>query len=197
MSESGQHGYHLSWEQFEPSTCRICTNSPDFLSELNGPVGHPVGVWRNCMLFLETPQMWCQGNPDSLPLCFGSSGESWGQGSNESRALHPEAVTSYQYFQSFWENRIVHQMDCDRAVSCPDPATHMPCVLGKIIWTADTCYMGSLNILPVINTKSLFTFHGRFCSFSTKICSFERILLPTALGWERIFVCQIMIIPLL
>ena len=85
------------------------------------------------MLFLETPQMWCQGNPDSLPLCFGSSGESWGQGSNESRALHPEAVTSYQHFQSFWENRIVHQMDCDRAVSCPDPATRMPCVLGKIL----------------------------------------------------------------
>ena len=199
MSESGQHGYHLSWEQFEPSACRICTNSPDFLSELNGPVGHPVGVWRNCMLFLETPQMWCQGNPDSLPLCFGSSGESWGQGSNESRALHPEAVTSYQHFQSFWENRIVHQMDCDRAVSCPDPATRMPCVLGKILWTADTCYMGSLNILPVINTKSLFTFHGRFCSFSTKICSLEKIHVPTCLGPESIYmcVCQIMVIPLL
>ena len=114
MSESGQHGYHLSWEQFEPSACRICTNSPDFLSELNGPVGHPVGVWRNCMLFLETPQMWCQGNPDSLPLCFGSSGESWGQGSNESRALHPEAVTSYQYFQSSKQNRKVYQVGCDR-----------------------------------------------------------------------------------
>ena len=85
------------------------------------------------MLFLETPQMWCQGNPDSVSLCFGSSGESWGQGSNESRALHPEAVTSYRYSQSFWENRIVCQMDCDRAVSCPDPATHMPCVLGEII----------------------------------------------------------------
>ena len=131
MSESGQHAYHLSWEQFETSTCRICTNSPDFLSELNCPVGHPVGIWRNCMLFLETSQMWCQGNPDSVSLCFGSSGESWGQGSSESRVLHPEAVTSYRYFQSFWENRIVRQMDCDRAVSCPDPATHMPCVPGK------------------------------------------------------------------
>ena len=149
------------------------------------------------MLFLETPQMWSQGKPDSVSLCFGSSGESWGQGSNEGRTLHPEAVTSYRYSQSFWENRIVRQMDCDRAVSCPDPATHMPCVLGEIIWTADTCYMGSLNILPVINTKSLFILRGQFCSFSTRICSFEKIFLPTALGWERIFMCQIMIIPLL
>ena len=120
-------------------------------------------------------------------------GESRGQGSNEGRTLHSEALSVYRYFQSSWENRIVYEMDCDRAVSCPDSATHMPCVLGKIIcgfliWTADICYMDSLNILPVINIKSLFTFHGQFCSFSTRICSFEKIFLPTAWG-EKEYLC--------
>ena len=155
-----------------------------------------MGVWGIGWCFERHHIFGVKETQLTLPCVLGLR---WllGQGSNESGTLHPEAVTSYRYFQSFWENRIVRQMDCDRAVSCPDPATHMPCVPGKIIWTADTCYMGSLNILPVINTKSLFTFHGQFCSFSTRICSFEKIFLPTALGWERIFMCQIMIIPLL
>ena len=58
----------------EPSTCTIYTNSLGLLSELNGPVGHPAGDWRNCMLFLDASQMWSQGSPDSVSLCFGSSG---------------------------------------------------------------------------------------------------------------------------
>ena len=62
----------------EPSTYTIYTNSMDLLSELNGPVGHPAGVWRNCMLFLDASQIWCQGSPDSVSLCFGSLDESWG-----------------------------------------------------------------------------------------------------------------------
>ena len=69
------------------------------------------------MLFLETPQMWSQGSPDSVSLCFGSSDESWGQGSNESRALHPEALSIYPYVQ--------RQKCCDREVSCSDPISLM------------------------------------------------------------------------
>ena len=49
--------------------------------------------------------------------------------------------------------------------------------------------MGSLNILPVTIIKSLFTFLGQFWSFSTKICSLEKICLPTCLGPESIYVC--------
>ena len=192
----GADGWPLNSGQFWDSTCWMHVTSPDFLSKLNCVLAHPMGVWGIGWCFERHHIFGVKETQLTLPCVLGLR---WllGQGSNESGTLHPEAVTSYRYFQSFWENRIVRQMDCDRAVSCPDPATHMPCVPGKIIWTADTCYMGSLNILPVINTKSLFTFHGQFCSFSTRICSFEKIFLPTALGWERIFMCQIMIIPLL
>ena len=98
----------------DPSTRTIYTNSLDLLSELNGPVGHPAGVWRNCMLFLDASQIWCQGNPDSPSLCFGSSGESWGQGTNESSTLHPEALSIYPYVQSSWPKRIVYQVGFDR-----------------------------------------------------------------------------------
>ena len=50
-------------------------------------------------------------------------------------------------------------MGCEKTtVSCPHPATHMPCVLVQVIYsflicTADACYMGSLSISPVINIK--------------------------------------------
>ena len=115
----------------EPSIYTVYTNSLDLLSELNGLVGHPVGVWRNCMLFLETPQMWSQGSPDSVSLCFGSSDESWGQGSNESRTLHPEALSIYPYVQSSWFNRIAYQVGFEREVSCLDPITLMACVLRR------------------------------------------------------------------
>ena len=119
----------------EPSTYTIYTNSMDLLSELNCLVGHPVGVWRNCMLFLETPQMWSQGSPDSVSLCFGSSGESWGQGSNESRALHPEALSIYWYVQSSWQTRIVYQLGFGREISCLDPITLMACVFSQVIYS--------------------------------------------------------------
>ena len=36
-----------------------------------------------------------QGNPNSHSVCFGSSGEFGGQGSNASGTLHPEALSSY------------------------------------------------------------------------------------------------------
>ena len=96
----------------EPSTCTISTNSLDLLSELNGPVGHPAGIWRNCTLFLDTSQIWCQRKPDSPSLCFGSSGESWGQGT--SRRLHPKVLSIYPYVQSSWPKRIVCQVGFDR-----------------------------------------------------------------------------------
>ena len=82
-----------------------------------------------------TPWIWCQGSPDSLSLCFGSSGESWGQGTNESRTLHPEALSIYRYFQSSWQTRIVYQVGFDREVSCSDCITLMPCVLRQVIYS--------------------------------------------------------------
>ena len=54
----------------EPSTCTIYTNSLDLLSELSGLDGHPVGDWRNCMLFLETPQIWCRKPRLILPVLW-------------------------------------------------------------------------------------------------------------------------------
>ena len=54
----------------EPSIYTVYTNSLDLLSELNGLVGHPVGVWRNCMLFLETPQIWCRKPRLILPVLW-------------------------------------------------------------------------------------------------------------------------------
>ena len=61
-------------------------------------------------------------------------------------------------------------MSWNRAISCPNPATHMLCVLGQVIhsfliWTAGTCYMDSLNILLFINIKCLFTFMDNFGYF--------------------------------
>ena len=78
------------------------------------------------MLFLDASQMWSQGNPDSVSLCFGSSGESWGQGSNESRTLHPEALSIYPYVQSSCLNRIVYQVGFEKEVSYLDRITLMP-----------------------------------------------------------------------
>ena len=98
------------------------------------------------------------------------AGESLGKGSNENSTLHPETLTNYRYFQSSWQNSVIYQMSWDRAISCPNPATHMLRVLGQVIysfliWIAGTCYMDSLNILPDINIKSVFACHGQFHHF--------------------------------
>ena len=170
MNDSRLHGWHLKWGLSGSLNLWHLLVLHRFGVRSRLTVIRPlsVGIW---MVLVLEPQFSCQEKTQSHPvLWFEGLHEALGEVSGENRTLHPETLTSYQYFQSFWENRIVYQMDCDRAVSCPDPATHMPCVLGKIIcsfliWTADTCYMGSLNILPVINIKSLFTFHGQFCSF--------------------------------
>ena len=82
-----------------PQLGTIYTHSLDLMSELNWLLSQPVGIWRNCILFLEIPQIWCEGKPDSLSLCFGSSGESWGQGSNEGGTLHPGPLSIYRYFR--------------------------------------------------------------------------------------------------
>ena len=115
--------------------------------------------------------------------------------------MTPETVSSYRYFQSSWQNRIVYQMGCGLTISCPDPATHMLCVLGQVIysfliWTADNCYMGSLNILLVINIESLFTFMANLGYFPVAMFIWNNFS-TYLLGSERIFVCQIMIIPLI
>ena len=127
----------------ELSTCTIHTISLDLLSELNGPVGHPAGDWRTCMLFLDASQIWCQGSPDSVSLCFGSSGESWGQGSNESRTLHPEALSIYPSVQSSCPNRTVYPVGFDReyplwtlSASCYVSSGKSSIVL---VWTGKKC----------------------------------------------------------
>ena len=78
------------------------------------------------MLFLYASQIWCQGSPDSVSLCFGSSGESCGQGSNEGRTLNPEALSIYPYVQSSCLNRIMYQVGFEKEVSCLDRITLMP-----------------------------------------------------------------------
>lgn len=103
--------------------------------------------------------MWCRGSRLTPPVLWKLRWSTRDRGSNESRALpHPEAVTSYQYFQSFWENRIVHKMDCGSILKswAYIPTCH---VLGKIIWTADTCYGLFRNILPVIKIQRVYSFH--------------------------------------
>lgn len=92
--------------------CTISTNSLDLLSELRRPCGAPsryleelhVVSWHITDLVSE--------KPDSL-LCFGSSGESQGQGTN-SRRLHPEVLSIYPYVQSSWLKRIVCQVGFGR-----------------------------------------------------------------------------------
>ena len=70
------------------------------------------------MLFQETLLIWCQGNPDSLSLCFGSSGESCGQGSNESRASQHSSI-----FSEFLADKDSISSGFDREVSCLDHIT--------------------------------------------------------------------------
>ena len=121
------------------------------------------------MLFLETPQMWCQGNPASVSPCFGSSGESWGQGSNEGRTLHPEALSIYPYFQSSWPNRTVYQVGFDREVSFSDPIIPMPCVRSQVIYCPHLNSRSVLNEffepLPATKRNCSFTFHIMFGHF--------------------------------
>ena len=52
--------------------------------------------------------------PNSLSLVLWELRRLLGQESNESGTLYPEAVTSYRYFQSSRQNRIVYQVGCDR-----------------------------------------------------------------------------------
>ena len=128
------------------------------------------------MLFLETPQMWSQGSPDSVSLCSGSSDESWGQGSNESRALHPEALSIYQDVQSSWPKRIVYQVGFDKEVSFSDPIIPMIYVLSQVIYCPHLKSGSVLNEffehLPVIKRFS-FALHGQVWSFSIRIYSWK------------------------
>ena len=123
--------------------------------------------------------------------CALGAGESLGKGSNENSILHPETLTNYQYFQSSWQNSVIQEMSWDRAISCPNPATHMLCVLGQVsysflIWTAGTCYMDSLNILPDI--KSLFACHGQFGHFPPQYVHLKKS--PYLLPWgQKVYLC--------
>ena len=68
QSEVSQDNMAGIWteDSSEPSTYTIYTNSLDLLSELNCLIGHSVGVWRNCMLFLETTDL-VSGKPRLTP----------------------------------------------------------------------------------------------------------------------------------
>ena len=117
---------HQNWGQFWALNMQnlyklwiLCQNKIDLQT--------PSGCLGNWMLLRETLHIWCQGNPNSHSVCFGSSGEFWGQGSNASGTLPPETVSSYWYFQSSWQNRTVYQMGCDMNLSCPD-LPHTCCV---------------------------------------------------------------------
>lgn len=48
-----------------------------------------------------------------------------------------------------------------------------------------TCSMGSLKRLPVINIKSLITFHGQFFPFSSKMCSWKKNVYVPSLGKKK------------
>ena len=132
--------------------------------------------------------------PNSLSLVLWELRWVLGQGSNESGTLHPEAVSSYRYFQSSRQNRIVYKLGCDRVflVRTLSPSCHVSfgksCIV--LIWTADkfmfslNMFMSSLKILRVININSLFTLHGPVLSFYTSKCSWS-ISAPTYLGPER------------
>ena len=70
----------------ETSTCRMYINSLEFLLTIETLYFYILSEYRNSgclgnwMLFLETPYIWCQGNPTHSPLCFRSSGECWSRG---------------------------------------------------------------------------------------------------------------------
>ena len=132
----------------------------------------------NGMLFLETTY-WCQGNPDSLSLCFGSSSESWRQGGNEGRTLHPEALSIYRYVQSSWQKGRVFQVGFDREVSCSNSITLKPCVLRQVICSPHLNSRSVLNEffenLAIKKLNSLFSFHGKVCSFSTRVYSWTEL----------------------
>ena len=110
---------------------------------------------------------------------------SWGQGSNESRTLHPEALSIYRYVQSSWPKRIVYQVGFDREVSFSDPIIPMRYVLSQVIYCPHLKSGSLLNEffehLPVIKRFS-FVLHGQVWSFSIRIYSWKDSL-PASLGW--------------
>ena len=90
----------------EPSTCTIYTNSLDSLSELNHPVGHH-WLFGGIDIVARDTTYLVSGKPDSLSLCFGSSGESQDRGVMKVGLCTQELLPVYRYFQSSWQNRIV------------------------------------------------------------------------------------------
>ena len=122
-------------------------------------------------------------NPDSFSLVIQGLRDALKRGSNDSRTLHPETVLSYLFFQISWQNQVVYQMSCNSRVSCPGPATHMPCPEARHLQFSHLnrgCILhGFLKRLPVMNIKSWITFHGEFWAFSTKKFNLETISLPT------------------
>ena len=126
--------------------------------------------------------------PNSLSLVLWELRWVLGQEINESGTLHPEAVTSYRYFQSSRQNRRVYQVGCDRVylVWILSPSNHVSSGKSCIVltWTANKCCMSSGKILRVININSLFTFHGHVWSFYASKSSWNSSV-PTHLGPER------------
>ena len=168
----------------------------DLVSEVNWLLDAQ-WVWENWVL-LETLHVWNQGQiPNWLfsTICVYYEGQ--GSAIILCGAEHSEPLPYSLHCQNNWQNKVLIK----RVVTYPDPNTQMLCVLGQVIysfliWTADTCYMGSLNILLVINIKSLFTFMANHGDFPTDMFIWNTFS-TYLLGSERIFMCQMMIIPLL
>ena len=188
-----------SEDSSETSTCRMYIHSPNFLSELNCLVAHSLGVWGIGCCFERHLIFGVKETQVTLPCALGAQ-VSAGPGCNESGTLHPEAVTSYWYFQSSLQNRRVYQVGCDSTYLAQNLSSscHVsPRRSSKVlIWTAYKCCMSSWNILWVININSLFKYHGHVWSFYTRISS-RTVSLPVYSGSkERILMGQVRIIPL-
>ena len=138
-----------SEDSSETSTCRMYIHSPDFLSELNCLVAHPLGVWGIGCCFERHHIFGVKETQVTLPCALGAQVRA-GPGCNESGTLHPEAVTSYRYFQSSLQNRRVYQVGCDSVylVRTLSPSCHVSSGKSSIvlIWTADKRYMSPLNM---------------------------------------------------
>ena len=138
-----------SEDSSETSTCRMYIHSPNFLSELNCLVAHSLGVWGIGCCFERHLIFGVKETQVTLPCALGAQ-VSAGPGSNESGTLHPEAVTSYWYFQSSLQNRRVYQVGCDSTYLAQTLSSSCHVSSGKscivLIWTADKHYMSPLNM---------------------------------------------------
>ena len=70
--QMGAHGWLLNSGQFWDSTCRMHVTSPDFLSELNCVVAHPMGVWVTGYYFKRHHISGVKETQLTLPCALGA-----------------------------------------------------------------------------------------------------------------------------